>query len=149
MKNNDNNSIAMFSNIRALANKLIITELKERGYKDICSSHGEILYNLYRYKNLNMRDLASNIKKDKSTLTVLVKKLEKLGYICRKQCTSDARVQLLSLTCKANDFYPVFQEISLLLNSVAFDGFKEYEIEMLTDMLSRIVTNMKSNYKKI
>ncbi|MDC0932810.1 MarR family winged helix-turn-helix transcriptional regulator [Arcobacteraceae bacterium] len=141
----DNNAIAMFSTIRDLANKLIITELTKRGYTDICSSHGEILYNLYKYKKLNMRDLASKIKRDKSTVTVLVKKLENIGYIKKIKSDSDARMQILSLTSKSDDFYPIFQKVSFVLNSVAFKGFKEDEIEVLIDMLSRVINNIKEN----
>ena len=147
MKNKilDNNAIAMFSTIRDLANKLIINELAQRGYTDICSSHGEILYNLYKHNTLNMRDLANKIKRDKSTVTVLVKKLENIGYINRIKSKEDARMQILSLTSKADDFYPVFQKVSFILNTVAFKDFKEYEIEMLLDMLSRIIKNVKNN----
>jgi DNA-binding MarR family transcriptional regulator len=137
-----NNSIALISLIKDLSNKIIVKELMIRGYKDICPSHGEILYNLYKYKNLNMKDLARYINKDKSTLTVLVKKLEKLGYLEKTQCSNDARVQLLSLSEKAVNFYPVFQEVSFILNSTAFKGFIEDEIAMLSTLLSRVIENM-------
>ena len=145
MKNEtiNNSAISMFSTIRDLANKLIINELTKRGYTDICSSHGDILYNLYKCKKLNMRDLALKINRDKSTVTVLVKKLESIGYIRKIKCEEDARMQILSLTSKSDNFYPVFNEVSSLLNSFAFKGFKEYEIEMLIDMLSRIIDNMQ------
>jgi len=145
MEKEHNNAITLISTIKDLSNKLIVTELANRGYKDISPSHGEILYNLYKYKNLNMKDLAQHIKKDKSTLTVLVKKLENLGYLERIQCSDDARVQILSLSEKADDFYPVFKEVSFTLNSVSFDGFKEYEIDMLLALLTRVIENIKRN----
>lgn len=137
-----NNSIALASEVRHLANKLINTQLEAHGYKDISTSHGEILFHVYKAGELKMAELAQRVRRDKSTLTVLVRKLETLGYLQREIDETDRRVHLVSLTPKAKDFYPAFKDISALLNDKAFEGFESYEIEMLKSLLTRVIVNL-------
>jgi len=137
-----NNSIALISKVRHLANKLITTQLEAHGYKEISTSHGEILFQVYYAGELKMVELAQRVRRDKSTLTVLVRKLESLGYVQKKIDETDKRVHLVSLTPKAKDFYPAFKSISTLLNDEAFEGFESYEIDMLKSLLTRVITNL-------
>ena len=140
-----NNSIALVSQVRGLANKLITTQLDAHGYKDLSTSHGEILFQVYKAGELRMADLAQLVRRDKSTLTVLVRKLEALGYVQREIDKTDKRVHLVSLTPKAKDFYPAFKSISTLLNDTAFEGFESYEIDMLKSLLTRVIVNLTTD----
>lgn len=144
-KNGLNNAIALVAKVRHLANGYILEQLEARGYGDIATSHGDILSQLYRKKEMNMTELAQCIGRDKSTLTVLVRKLENLGYVERTISAEDQRVRLLRLTPKAEDFYPVFMEIAEGLNEKAFRDFEDYEIEMLRAILGRVIDNFGAN----
>ena len=60
-----------------------------------------------------MSEIAKEIKKEKSTVTTLVGKLEKFGYISLKKSDEDSRSTIVSLTEKGNQLVPMFSEISI------------------------------------
>lgn len=76
-------------------------ELKIRGIGDLSASHGEILIVLFRYGDQPMNSLATSTNKDKSTITALVNKLIKCGYIEKYKDKDDSRVYNVRLTKKA------------------------------------------------
>ena len=80
-----------------------------------------------------MKDLASTIHRDKSTITALVNKLIKLGYIKKEQDEKDVRVTLISLTQKGREFKKDFDEISKEVIKKLYLGFdsKEKSLKLL------------------
>lgn len=66
---------------RALKARLTET-MKQEGFDDIDSAHGDILNVLYRQGPTSMTDLARRSHRTKATVTVLVKKLEVLVMSC-------------------------------------------------------------------
>ncbi|MBE5981653.1 MAG: winged helix-turn-helix transcriptional regulator [Paenibacillaceae bacterium] len=62
-----------------------------------------------------MKDLAGSIKKDKSTVTVLVEKLIRLVYVKKERAAGDNRITYHSLTQKGLDLKPMFENISKML----------------------------------
>ena len=76
--------ISILSKIRTQANKLIIKKMADYGVYELAPSHGDIIFTLLRIEKITMKDLAGSIKKDKSTVTVLVEKLVRLGYIKKR-----------------------------------------------------------------
>ena len=75
-----NSSISLLSNIHTITADFLIEKLKERGFPDFASSHGNILFQLSVNEKMTMGDLAEKINRDKSTTTVLVRKLESEGF---------------------------------------------------------------------
>jgi len=134
--------IALIARIREKAHNLIIEELSKRGIHSLVPSHGAILDELYREDGLAMKELATRIRRDKSTVTTLVKKLEFLGYVERKADPADGRYWLICLTEKGRTLRPVFEEVSEILISMVFQGFEEGEKEALVSDLWRVYNNL-------
>jgi DNA-binding MarR family transcriptional regulator len=88
-----------------------------------------------------MTEIASRIHRDKSTTTVLVKKLEKEGYVERIKNQDDNRSFYLKLTEKGLQYTKVTSEISSKLVSKAYENFSEEEKEATYALLSRICDN--------
>ena len=76
---NYNKTLSIISKIHSLSSSFLKKELEEKGLKELVSSHGNILFQLSVSEQLSMTEIASRIHRDKSTTTVLVKKLEKEG----------------------------------------------------------------------
>ena len=77
--------------------------LREKGIKDLAYSHVRIIIILSVYKRLSMKDISELISKDKSTVTSLVNKLEKIGYVRKVACENDKRIVFLELEDKAEE----------------------------------------------
>ncbi|NME36235.1 MULTISPECIES: MarR family winged helix-turn-helix transcriptional regulator [Fusobacterium] len=132
------------SNIRYCCNFLINQELTNYGFPELQSSYGAIIYTLFNYHPLTMKELAEKVQRDPSTLTVLVKKLIEKGYIEKIDNEKDSRSKLIILTEKSYKAKKVFDKISEKLNSVIWKDFSEEEIKTLCNGLEKIHKNLKS-----
>jgi len=133
--------IALIGDIRDRAHRFIQQELDARGMKGLAPSHGAILSALFRGREIGMAELADEIRRDKSTVTALVRKLEEHGYVTRRRDAHDGRVVHVALTRKGRAFQPAFREISEALLERTFRGFAGQEKEELIVHLTRILAN--------
>ena len=134
--------ISQIAKIRERINRLIVQELREHGIDGIVTSHGDIFYVLFRHDELTMQETADLIGKDKSTVTVLVDKLVKAGFIEKRQDEADRRVTFIRLTEEGQRLRPDFHEISVTLLARIYAGFTEQEKETLMSLLTRIQENI-------
>ncbi|MEJ8305233.1 MarR family transcriptional regulator [Saccharibacillus sacchari] len=136
---NKYNAAALISRINDQAQKLITTELEQQGIEGIVPSHGGVLMFLYRQDGLSVTELAEAIGRTQPTVTVLVNKLEKLGYVKRVKSRSDQRVTLIALTSKGRELEPVFRSVSDRLNETLYGNLSKdegLELERLLDKIT-------------
>ncbi len=138
-----NDTISVIARIREEANKLILTELERAGLSGIVPSHGDIIAVLLEEKICTMKTLADRIHRTKATLTVLVDKLEKQGFLARQKSTEDNRVVYIALTPKGKALKPVFEQISAKLNNKAFEGIENKTLVELNVLLKKIYKNLQ------
>ncbi|MDY5817948.1 MAG: MarR family transcriptional regulator [Treponema sp.] len=136
-----NSSISLLSHIHTITADFLIEKLKERGYPDFASSHGNILFQLSVNEKMTMGELSEKINRDKSTTTVLVRKLEKDGFITGDAAPNDKRSRIIYLTEKGRQFNATAQELSSDLLGTFFKGFTENEKEKFFNTLLRIKKN--------
>lgn len=141
MEYNVSQITSLISKIHASTSSYLKDELKSMGMQEMVSSHGNILYQLSVYKQLTMKDLAARIHRDKSTTTVLVRKLENAGYIERQTSTTDNRVFFITLTQKGEEYTKNTSVISERLISRCYEGFSNNEKETLLALLNRVSNN--------
>ncbi|GIO53730.1 MarR family winged helix-turn-helix transcriptional regulator [Paenibacillus cineris] len=132
------NAATMFSKIRNAINTTIVSELEQRGIEGIVSSHGDILWALYIQDMQPITVLSEKIDRTQPTVTVLVNKLEKLGYVRKVKSKGDSRMTLVSLTPKGKELEPVFQEVSARLNETIYGGLSDKEQVQLESLLEQI-----------
>jgi DNA-binding MarR family transcriptional regulator len=130
---------SMVGKIRDAVNNLILSELNKHGVKSIAPSHGDILVCLYEKNGLSVKELAEMIHRTQPTVTVLIDKLQKLGFVERIKSKEDSRVTLINLTQQGIRLEPIFREISEKLNTVIYDGLTNTEKEMLEHLLEKIL----------
>jgi DNA-binding MarR family transcriptional regulator len=136
------NILALISEIREKSNRLIAEEMQKHDMEGLAPSHGAILIQLYNSSKLCMKDLADGIKKDKSTITALVNKLVKLGYVERVKGVEDNRITYLRLTGKGRRTEGSFFEISDKVLSRIYRNFEIGEREELSAMLEKMSENL-------
>lgn len=139
---NSNDIVSLISKIRDKVNKHLIAEMESHGIEAIVTSHGDILYALNQKSRMTMAEIASVIRKDKSTVTSLVEKLVKLGYVSKERDTEDSRVIYVTLTKEGQELMPVFNQISRELMDVFYDGISKEEKEVLFSLLNRVYANL-------
>jgi DNA-binding MarR family transcriptional regulator len=140
---NTNSIISLISNIHNNANKLIIDELKKHNLEGLAPSHGDILILLYQNEDgIAMNKITSSINKDKSTVTSLVNKLEKMNLIEKFKNEIDSRSTLVKLTIKGlNTKCIVLDKISTKLLETTYKNFTEKEKKVICGLLERIGSN--------
>ncbi len=131
--------LSLISKIHEKGNRFIIEELKNNGAEGLVPSHGDILVCLYKNGKMTMKDIANSIHRTKPTVTVLVDKLEKLGYLKREASDEDSRSTNIVLTQKGEDFQATFEKISKNLNEMLYKNLSDKEIEILEELLKKII----------
>lgn len=141
MDNEINSSISLLSNIHSLSADFLIKELSNKGLSDFMSSHGNILFQLGKTEKLCMGELAALINRDKSTTTVLVRKLEKENLVFETQDIIDKRSKYIQLTENGKKYNQITSELSQKLLETFYHGFCEDEKIIFVNLLKRIKRN--------
>lgn len=137
-------TIGVIAAIRQNANDFIVRRMAELGLEGLAVSHGDILGQLiFHGDGMTMADLAERIRRDKSTITALVRKLEAGGFIRKEKDLDDARITRVWLTDKSMALRSDFELISYELITKAYGGFNEKESEECYTYLTRILDNFR------
>lgn len=88
-----------------------------------------------------MGEIARRINRDKSTTTVLVRKLENKGLVETFSNKKDARSKLIKLTAKGMEYNKITSELSTELIQTFYKGFSAEEKSQLLNYLQRISEN--------
>ena len=132
-------ALFLISKIKEKGNRFITEQLQQNGINGLVPSHGDILVVLYQHEKLTMKDIANKIHRTKPTVTVLVDKLEKLGFVKREKSYEDSRVTYFMLTQKGYEFPPVFEKISSDLNSLLYKNLTDEESELIDKLLEKML----------
>lgn len=143
MEQTVNTSISTVSQIHTLTADFLKKKLAQNGFDDFASSHGYILYQLSVNPQITMKELAAKINRDKSTTTVLVRKLEQAGLVNVQCSTIDKRNKILTLTQKGREYNQMTSSLSKELLNTFYKGFSQEEKEEFCDFLERIKGNFE------
>ena len=125
--------------IREKANALIEQELKDRGIKGIVPAHGAVLAFLFRQKGpVPIKAVVEEVRRVKSTVTVMIDTLEEHGYVRRRPCETDSRVTYVELTTKGRRLRKDFEEVSEALLSTLYGDMSDKDRERLVKQLDKI-----------
>lgn len=116
-------------------------QLRKRGITELGFSHVRIIIILHVFKVLSMKEVTEKISKDKSTVTILVNKLEKKGYLRKKVCEEDRRVTYLELEDKAKEILNIIFEVSDIFQNRVEKILDEEERKMFIKIMSKLIEN--------
>lgn len=124
--------------------------MEKLGMKNVVPSHGDILFTLFKHKEMTLKDLAEKIRRDKSTVTALIKKLEKIGYISLKVNEDDKRSRFICLTKKGKSLEKPFRDISMNMTKILLKDMEETDKAVLSDLLDKMEKNFVNElYKEV
>ena len=135
------NTQAIISKIGRIVDEIIIQELNKANIHDIAPTHGSILMTLFDIEHISMGELATKINKTPQTVTTLVSKLQKLGYVKTLRCKHDKRSTFVKLTPQGEVLKPIFIEISALINTLQYQNIDCNQIDFLKLNLNQMLQN--------
>lgn len=130
-------------------NTFLMARLAEEGVVGLAPSHGAVLVALYEGGAQPMKTVCDRVNRDKSTLTVLARKLESLGYIRREADKDDSRVTILRLTEKGIAFRALFERISEELRRTLWGDASEREKEAFCRQVSEMTKRIELAASKV
>lgn len=137
--------LSLAARLREAANRFLIDELAREGLSDITTACGDIFTALFAGGPMTLTALAKRIRRTKATTSVMVDRLERLGYVRRADSPKDKRSQQIELTESGKAFEPQMNAIGKKLNERLLAGFADEEAERLSALLLRAVENFDDN----
>ncbi|MCR5288545.1 MAG: MarR family transcriptional regulator [Treponema sp.] len=134
-------TITLVSHVHSAAADFLNSKLIQLGMPEFVSSHGFILFLLSKKDKMTMSEIATEINRDKSTTTVLVRKLLKAGLVMSKTSEKDSRSKYIILTDKGREYNTVTSRLSAELINTFYEGFSDAEKQQLCQLLTRVLHN--------
>jgi len=133
--------------LRLLAVSSAHAEMSRSAFTKLGLTEGQpkILYILRRNDGIVQKDLADYCGIRQSTLTVLLSKMEALGFIRREACyiSGGKRAFKILLTDEGHIIANKLEAVVEDLEAKCFKGFSEKERKLLLNMLAKVEENIK------
>lgn len=143
MKYTIDSVMSLISHIHSKSADFTNNRLSKNG--NFVSSHGFILFLLSENGTLTMGELSKRINRDKSTTTVLIKKLSEEGLVMTENDASDSRKKLISLTEKGKEYKKLTSGISQQLRDSCLKNFTDEEKTTLLCLLEKMNSNLSES----
>ncbi|HWQ08533.1 MAG TPA: MarR family transcriptional regulator [Holophaga sp.] len=117
--------------------------LRERGIEELNPAQGRIVYALWREDGLTQAELGSRTKLDKSTLTLMLARLEAAGQVRRCADPADARLRRVFLTEGNRKLHATYRDVS---EEMLTHFYRDLTVDEITDFertLRRIIKNLE------
>ena len=133
----------LMAKIRQVSGRIFERMLKDYNI-EINSAQGRIMFALWQEDDISINELARKTQLKKSTLTSMLDRLEKMGYIRRQRSEDDRRKILIQRTSKDKDLEKEYVKLSQEHTKIFFNGFSEKQIDQFEDDLKQILKNLVS-----
>jgi DNA-binding MarR family transcriptional regulator len=139
----------LISQVHQLGQRAFARVLKRHGVDELNPAQGRIIYALWGTEALSQTELARRTKLDKSTLTLMLRRLEETGLVERVRDPRDRRATLVSATERNRALSVSYEAASREMTAAFYRGFAAQEIEAFEDFLRRIVANLEGGEGRI
>lgn len=109
---------------------------------EINSAQGRIMFVLWQNDGISINELAKKTHLKKSTLTSMLDRLQKMGYIRRQRSKKDRRKILIKRTEKDRTMEKKYVEVSEEMTRLYYRGFSKSQIVSLEKDLEQILNNL-------
>lgn len=103
-----------------------------------------VLHALWKKDGLSQKQIGKELNIKPSTVTVMIKRMEKAGLVKRVQDTKDLRVTKVYLEQKGIDLKEEVKTIGKKVNEEIFHGFSEEEKKTIGEFLDRVSKNLEN-----
>lgn len=133
----------LISQIHQVCQRIWHAVLSRNGLEDLAGARGRVIFALWNEDNIPIKNLVEKTSLDKATLTGIIDRLERDGYVKRIPSPRDKRSTLISRTGKDEIFKSKIPEVSDQQNKLFYKGFSVKEIKDFENYLKRILQNCK------
>jgi len=138
--------VGQLARIRERANVLIEEELKGRAITGIMPAHGSVLNFLFQQSEpVLIKEVVAQVGRVKSTVTGMIKTLERYGYVRKTPSPQDGRAVYVELTKKGWDLRGDFEAVSEKLQKTLYGSMPTSERRNLVRLLSTIQDNLNDS----
>jgi len=102
-----------------------------------------VLRALWKQSGLTHSELAESLNRSPSTITNMIKRMEKAGFVERRPDPKDERVSRVYLTDAGRNVKAALEDVWRTFEEQAFAEFSKEELTVLRDLLLRICRNIK------
>lgn len=132
----------LISKIKQISGRIFDKKLKDYDINDLNGAQGRIIFSLWQNDNIPISELARQTALGKTTLTSMLDRLGKSGYIVRKADEKDKRNVLVSLTVKSKSLEGPYETVSKEMTSLFYEGLAEAQIDEFENLLRHILSNL-------
>ncbi len=104
----------------------------------------QVLLALWDHEGLTHTELAARLQITPATITRMIQRMEKSGFVLRKPDEQDQRVSRVYLTDAGRAVRGELQSVWERLERENFAGFDKQELEVLRGYLNRIRSNLQA-----
>ena len=138
----------LISQIKQVAGRVFEKILAASGVDEFNGAQGRILYVLWQTDHIPIIELSKKTGLAKTTLTSMLDRMETVGLIKRTYNKSDRRQIIIALTKKASSLRTEYDRVSIKMNEIFYQGFRDEEIKLFEDQLIRILHNLNQGEEK-
>lgn len=132
----------LIAKIHHTSGRVFARLLKLHGIEEFNPAQGRIIFALWQGDGIPIQTLAERTALRKSTLTSMLDRLEKDGWIVRVPSPGDRRSTLVRLTEKHQEWQNRYAAVSAAMNALFYSGLQPSEIEQFEETLRRILDNV-------
>ncbi len=145
MEGENRNRICMeIHRLDNIITRILQAKVREAGFDEVTLMHGWIIAYLYgsRDRQVYQRDLERACQIGRSTVTNIIKLMEKKGLICREPVENDARLKRVMLTPKGYKHREVVDNALEKVGDRMLEGIDPGELEVFRRVLGRMIRNL-------
>jgi DNA-binding MarR family transcriptional regulator len=110
---------------------------------DLNPAQGRIVYALWKEDGISQGQLAARTRLDKSTLALMLDRLETQGQLRRERDSQDARRRIVRLTAKNRAMHAAYARASVEMAGIFYRGLTVREVDAFEATLRRILRNLE------
>lgn len=149
MENGKTEGGMLISQIHQISQRIWNSILKNYNLQDLSGARGRIIFALWNTDNIPIKELVKKTSLDKATLTGIIDRLERDGFIIRSHNPQDNREIIISRTGKDEIFKTKIPAASDEQNALFYKDFSQEEIFTFEKMLKKILKNCKDAEEKL
>lgn len=108
-----------------------------------------VLCAVYKHDGISQKEIAEKTRIKPATVTVMIKRLEKAGFIKKSIDEKDQRISRIHLTEKGFNACENLKEVTKELDAICLKNFTSEEIISLEHLLNKVKNNLKENKNNI
>ena len=114
---------------------------------DLTAAQGDVLGYILEHEKIEINStmIHQQLHLSRATISVLLKKLRAKGFLEFRDNPKDDRQKQIVLTAKAKCVQQELEKNLRKIQSCLFEEISEEEVEIMTDILKRMLTNLKKN----